>query len=908
MTARLARLFDLRSGEESLFGWLFAYNLLWGVALALGGAACESLFIKGWGVGWLPLFFIAGDLLVMAAAAGYGRLSRKLAPAPLLALILLVFTATGGLATAAFVAGASTRSGGAWMSLVAYLLFYALVEVGFLHFFNFQRRYFDVQQAKRLLPRVLGGFNVGYVVGGLGVVFLLHFANISTLLAGWTVSLAAAYGSIRMLDRRVRPLAEPSTLTLEDSKPPSLKELVSYPLAVWVLVFTMISVLTMRFFEYQSNAIFTRSYPSSEELAVFYGTFGAAARAAALLMQLAVMPWLIRLFGLARSGVVYPLVACASGTALALAPGVFPAMGARFCHTCLVYTVTDPLLNLLAGGLPTALADRLNVVAMGWVMRFSTVAASLSLLGMIHTGRGELVGTVSLVLGWTLLLWVLPLKRLYSRAVLDTLRGGRASGALIERIDPSELPAAFSQELEHHARSSERAVAAMAVELLARSRDPASRQFLTGLVGEPGPSELKAQILASLPADDSVELRRLIESGLTSADARVSAAALAALGRLEGPRAEPRIMPFLHHQEPELRAVAANWLVGHAANDTRAAELFPQLLADPSPTVVRAALDAYVERRPAYGFALVTRTTAHKDPAVRAAALKAASIAGRFEAASVVPLADLMIEDSSALVRLAAVRSLAEFPGAEAAARCAKALGDPSRSVARHSASALLHMDQAGVDAAWSVVTSNAAATAARHNALGVLAGARQPELLWKAGQAFIERGLRLSVLRGDLGADPASAPEERWLASTLEERLRDCAVLGAHVVALLKEPSVYGIMERRLTSLDMRLLAYALEALVNMGEKQLTPQIQLLLEARNPSERAAAARRHLGTAVPGAIEVSFEALSADGDPFLLAGWLALASHRGWSVAPERLQSHPHPLVRECYELARRAA
>ena len=885
MKPLLFRLLDLRAGEGPLFCWFFLYKAFWGAAVALGGAAGESLFIKGWGVQTLPVFFIAGDLLVMAGAAGHTRLSGRLGPGPMFRLILGVFAGLAALITFVFASGLGSTSDGSWVSFLAYLGFYVLVELAWLHFFNYQRRYLDLQQSKRLLPRILGGYSAGFVVGGLGVILLLRVASVTALLAAWTLALVGAMFALEMLGRRVRPAVEAPRSAAVGQKPPALRELLKHPLAVWILGFTTLSVFAMRLFEFQANAEFTRIFPTGDDLAGFYGAYSAGARIFGLFVQLSLMPWAIGLLGVARSGIVYPVFAALSGTALAFSPGLWPAMGARFCHSCLVYTVADPLLTLLASGMPAALADRVNVLAVGWVMRLATVVVSLIMLALAHAGLTGVVGTVSFVLAWALLALVLPLRHLYSRAVLDTVQGGQGAGHPLERMDLSALPDDFYEELRKHVREPEPVVAAMAVELLARCRRPSELRFLAGLLAEPGAPELKARIYATLPVEESPELRRLLELGIASEDPGVRAAALRALGRVDGPAAAPRLLPLLPHPEARLRAAASAWLVADSRQEARAAGLLPGLVGDPDPGVVRAVLEAFAERRPDYGLPLVLHCATHSDAGVREAALVAATHAGRFQEAPVLRLVAGLVEDRVAAVRLAAVRAVSAFPGEEAASLCARALADPSRAVARAAGDALLRMGAAGLRAAWACASSAACPAVSRHNALVALASARRLSLVAKAGERWVSRGLRLAALRGELGGSTCASPAEALLASLLEERLRDSALLGAHAIVLLRQSDIYGVLERRLTSADHRLQAHALEALNNLGEQQLTPRVQLLLEVREPSGRAAAARELLCPEAPPALGDAAVVLERDGDPYLLAGWQCLAAEKGWGPA-----------------------
>ncbi|HEU0304205.1 MAG TPA: hypothetical protein VFR32_06460, partial [Gaiellaceae bacterium] len=146
---------------RGVIGLLTAQALAFGVTLALLVIAANSLFLDAYGSEWLPATYIAVAVVGSGAAALVARAARR---------TRLERVATVSLGALALLFGASWLilvAGGIWVSAVLLVLFPIALQAGFVFIGGQAGRLLDVRQMKELFPRVVSGFAVGFLLGGL---------------------------------------------------------------------------------------------------------------------------------------------------------------------------------------------------------------------------------------------------------------------------------------------------------------------------------------------------------------------------------------------------------------------------------------------------------------------------------------------------------------------------------------------------------------------------------------------------------------------------------------------------------------------------------------------------------------------------------------------------------------------
>ncbi len=178
---------------------LTAQTLAFGVTLALLIIPANSLFLDAYGSEWLPVTYIAIAVVGSGASAFIARAARRTQ------LVRVAVVTLGALALLFAASWAILVAGGAWASAVLLVLFPIALQIGFVFVGGQAGRLLDVRQMKELFPRVVSGFAIGFLLGGLLAIPLLALlGSTENLLLATTVAQLAFLGLL-LVDRATVP-------------------------------------------------------------------------------------------------------------------------------------------------------------------------------------------------------------------------------------------------------------------------------------------------------------------------------------------------------------------------------------------------------------------------------------------------------------------------------------------------------------------------------------------------------------------------------------------------------------------------------------------------------------------------------------------------------------------------------
>ena len=182
---------------RGVVGLLTAQALAFGVTLALLIVPANSLFLDAYGSEWLPATYIAIAVVGSGASALIARAARRTR------LVRVATVSLGALAALFAASWAILVAGGDWVSAVLLVLFPIALQIGFVFIGGQAGRLLDVRQMKELFPRVVSGFAVGFLVGGLlGIPLLALLGSTEHLLLATTAAQLAFLGLLLVTERR----------------------------------------------------------------------------------------------------------------------------------------------------------------------------------------------------------------------------------------------------------------------------------------------------------------------------------------------------------------------------------------------------------------------------------------------------------------------------------------------------------------------------------------------------------------------------------------------------------------------------------------------------------------------------------------------------------------------------------
>ncbi|MEO8692755.1 MAG: hypothetical protein ABI658_04510 [Acidimicrobiales bacterium] len=337
--------------------------LLAGQAFALGLTVAwitipgSAIFLDTYGSGLLPVTYLGAAAAGATATALLGRALRRRP---------LAWVAMRVLAGMALVLAASWvllwRSGADWVSFALLVLVPILVPVGFVFVVGQAGMLLDVRALKTLYPRVIAGFALGFVAGGLvGPPLLALLGRTEHLLAA--AAAAAVLFLVLVAATRRSFRAELSTVDhgSDDIARPTLRSLLSNRYVVLIMAFQMLSAVESQWLDYLVYDRAGQRYQNSEELARFVSRFSVIAYGSDIIFLLIVAGLLLRRFGLRYGLTANPFVVLAL-VAAAVTASIVGGSGTTIVFVLVVATRVSDLV-LSDGSTRTSLSAAYQAIA-----------------------------------------------------------------------------------------------------------------------------------------------------------------------------------------------------------------------------------------------------------------------------------------------------------------------------------------------------------------------------------------------------------------------------------------------------------------------------------------------------------------------------------------------------------------
>ncbi len=265
-----------------------------GLTMAWIMIPASSLFLTAYGSELLPVTYIG------AAVAGVGSsvlLAAAFRRRPLATVATRILS---GLAVALLASWVVLSLAAAdWVSFALLVLVPIMVPVGFIFVVGQAGLLLDVRVLKALYARVVAGFALGFVTGGLAAPPLLGFlGRTESLLAAAAAAAAAFLGLVAATRHRY-----PDQLSVVEhvdagTERPTLRSLVRGRYVRLIVAFQMLSAVESQWLDFHVLESAAQRYRDSNELARFISQFSAIAYGADILFLLLVAGFLLRRFGL----------------------------------------------------------------------------------------------------------------------------------------------------------------------------------------------------------------------------------------------------------------------------------------------------------------------------------------------------------------------------------------------------------------------------------------------------------------------------------------------------------------------------------------------------------------------------------------------------------------------------------
>ena len=276
---------------------LTAQAVMFGIVAALLGIVANTLFLDEYGSEWLPVtyLFIAGAGIVVS-----GVVARSARGGDLIRIAGTVLAGGVLVLVAAWIVAVS--GDGAWVSAPLLVLFPVLIQLGFVFIGGQAGRILDIAGIKANFPRIVAGFPVGAVIGGVVAGPLLTlFGRAEDLLVAAATAQAAFLGLLLLTGRwyavELVPVAT-SPSPVDPVRQP-LSQLLRSRFVLLIIAYQVLSAVgesAGRLPRVRSRR--SARYPDGDELARFVARYTAAMNITSILFLAVLAGVLLRRFGL----------------------------------------------------------------------------------------------------------------------------------------------------------------------------------------------------------------------------------------------------------------------------------------------------------------------------------------------------------------------------------------------------------------------------------------------------------------------------------------------------------------------------------------------------------------------------------------------------------------------------------
>ena len=455
--------FPLRRGEWGLGLFLYALLTLMVASDWIGKLGADSLFVKRWGVNYVPVMYIVTPIAMLAVSAMIfffvDRVRRR--------TLLLWYVAGVTLLSVAI-------QGGVWIQgqldygwivqPISYVFAHGVKETIYILFWVYAGNLYDAGQSKRLFPFFAGSVLVGKILGGAigaGIAPLIHAENfIGAQAVGFMVCFVA------LVVYRGLPEGHGSRLAEERSKgiAASLKDSVDGYRAVasdkmlrtfGVGVFFWYFLMQFGNFLYlvgldQSTA---GTGTGSEDLfSQLYASVYTSSSLVALFIQSVFTGALLRRFGIARVLFVLPLWFLGSYAAATYNFNIITAIAIQLSERIVIPAIHRPASELVYSQVVASIRPRARAFLSGGVNAFGNFAAAIALLAGLQLHDNQLLLAVATGLSGVYLYNAAHMMRLFGRRILENLTSiepdVRFNAAEILATEHGAVPEALLRSLD----------------------------------------------------------------------------------------------------------------------------------------------------------------------------------------------------------------------------------------------------------------------------------------------------------------------------------------------------------------------------------------------------------------------------------------------------------------------------
>ncbi len=416
----------VKPGEGRQVSFFVVLLVCLGTGMAIGRGSADVLFLKRYGIEYLPVMYLILSLTLAACftlyAAFVDRISSERSFYILLSIEVLALLGFWLVATNSDIE----------LVYPAYFVFYELVsELMLVHATFYIAQNLDARQSKRLTSLILAGYQGGMIIGGVFFATMMPSIGVEHSMLVWS---ALTMLSIMMLalwhvkhgvpaffippskigGRRVQMAVKEVVRGLQFVRRSSLLKSSSYALFFMVLTFYVLT--------YSVNKIYSESFESEEELAMFFGVLVASTNLLAVFLQAFVSGRVVEEIGVRKSKLIYPIMTIVSYVLLLISPGFYMALVASVNNASVMPAFRNPTRQMFFNVLPDYMKGRARATSVALVLPLALFVCGALVLYLQTSENPTLIIYLGFFCALMYLLFCYRMGKVYSTTLIENLK------------------------------------------------------------------------------------------------------------------------------------------------------------------------------------------------------------------------------------------------------------------------------------------------------------------------------------------------------------------------------------------------------------------------------------------------------------------------------------------------------
>ncbi|MFL6204870.1 MAG: hypothetical protein ACJ739_05925 [Acidimicrobiales bacterium] len=537
--------------------------LLAGQAFALGltlvwiTVPASAVFLSIYGPERLPVTYIGAAL---AGAMSSVVLSAALRRRPLVTVAAWVLAGLVVLVASSWASLALADAD--WVSFGLLALVPIVVPVGFIFIVGQAGLLLDVRTLKALYARVVAGFALGVVVGGLAAPILMDaLGRPEHLLAAAGAAGAALLGLVVHARRRYPVALSSMPIDGGAERRPTLRSMTGNPFVRLIIAFQVLSAVESQWLDFLVFDRASQRYEDSDSLARFVSQFAAIAYGVDIVFLLLLAGLLLRRLGMrygltANSVGVLGVLAAVGGTTIALGSTAALVFVLVVCARVVDLTLSDGTSRTSLSAAYQAVPHHLRAVAQATVeglavpMAIGVSGVVLLLVDALGLTDGLFLPmlTAAVVVAWAVVATVLY--RTYGSSLLASLRGRTLDASTLAVEDESSLGV-----IDRLVGSPDERDVRLGLDILTVAQHPGLHPRLERLAADERVG-VRTDVLARLRHVAPHQAARAARDGLRDPSPAVRAACVRVLGAAGDEEDWARVLTAFDDWAPEVRLAA----------------------------------------------------------------------------------------------------------------------------------------------------------------------------------------------------------------------------------------------------------------------------------------------------------------------------------------------------------------